>query len=77
MTDIPTALEINCETGEVVERPLTTAEINQRQADAQAWAAQEKSKQDAAALHASQRASGRAKLLTLGFTQAEIDALLS
>ena len=29
-----TAIEINCETGEVTERPLTAEEITQREADA-------------------------------------------
>ena len=37
---IPTAIEVNCATGEVTERPLTAEEIAQREADATAYAAQ-------------------------------------
>jgi hypothetical protein len=36
MSDVLTAIEVNCETGEVTERPLTVEEIAQREADAQA-----------------------------------------
>jgi hypothetical protein len=34
----PTAIEVNCATGEVTERPLTAEEITQREADAAAYA---------------------------------------
>ena len=32
----PIAIEVNCETGDVTERPLTAEEIAQREADAAA-----------------------------------------
>jgi len=48
MTDTPIAIEVNCETGEVVERPLTAEEIAQREVDAAAAAAR-KAEEDAAA----------------------------
>lgn len=41
-----TAIEINCETGEVSERDLTAAELAQRGADAKAHA-DEKAKEEA------------------------------
>ena len=41
-----TAIEINCTTGEVVERELTADELAQREADAKA-AADEKAAEDA------------------------------
>ena len=71
-----TAIEINCETGEVTERPLTAAEIAaneaaQAQAEADALAAEEE-----AAAKAAAKASAQAKLATLGLTADEVAALL-
>jgi hypothetical protein len=71
----PTAIEVNCTTGEVTERPLTAEEIEQREVDAAAWAI-EKAEQDAAAeAAAAAKASGQAKLAALGLTADEIAAL--
>lgn len=57
--------EVNCETGEVVERDETTEEIAVRELSAQleadAWAARE---------------SALAKLQVLGLTEKEVQALL-
>ena len=71
-----TAIEINCETGEVIERPLTAEEIAaneaaQAQAAADALAAEEE-----AAAKAAAKASAQAKLATLGLTADEVSALL-
>ncbi len=71
-----TAIEINCETGEVTERPLTAEEIAaneaaQAQAEADALAAEEEATAKAAA-----KASAQAKLATLGLTADEVAALL-
>jgi len=71
-----TAIEINCETGEVTERPLTAEEIAaneaaQAQAAASALAAEEE-----AAAKAAAKASAQAKLATLGLTADEVAALL-
>jgi hypothetical protein len=71
-----TAIEINCETGEVTERPLTADEIAaneaaQAQAEADAIAAEE-----VAAAKAAAKASAQAKLATLGLTADEVSALL-
>ena len=70
-----TAIEINCETGEVIERPLTTDEIAaneaaQVQAEADRLAAQA----EAEAIEAA-KASAQAKLAALGLTPEEISAL--
>jgi len=69
-----TAIEVNCATGEVVERPLTAEELAQREADAQA-ATIAKAEEDA---KAAQNAEAKAALLTkLGITADEAKLLLS
>jgi len=63
MSDTPIAIEVNCETGVVIERPLTAEEIAQREADAAA-AAVRKAEEDAAAeALAALKASAKAKLV--------------
>jgi len=70
-----TAIEINCETGEVTERPLTSDEIAANEAAAAAAEA-ERVAQEAQALAAEQaKASAVAKLASLGLTPDEISAL--
>lgn len=76
MTDTPIAIEVNCETGEVVERPLTAEEIAQREADAAAFAVAEAERIAAAEAAAAAKASGIAKLLALGLTEEEANALV-
>ena len=69
------AIEINCETGEVIERPLTSEEIAANQAAA-ATAEAERLEREAQALAAEQaKASAVAKLASLGLTPDEISAL--
>jgi hypothetical protein len=58
-----TAIEVNCETGEVTERPLTAEEIAQREADAAAFAAAEAEREAAAEALAALKASAKAKLV--------------
>ena len=70
-----TAIEVNCETGEVLERPLTAAELAQREADAAAHAAAEHEKEVAAAEVAAAKEAAHAKLVALGLTADEIAAL--
>jgi hypothetical protein len=67
-----TAIEINCATGEVVERDLTAAELAQREADAEAYADQKTADDKAAADKAAARQAVYAKL---GLTADEIAAL--
>jgi len=75
MTDTLTAIEVNCETGVVTERPLTAEEISQREADAAAYAAQKAEEDAAKAAAAEAKASAEAKLAALGLTPEEIAAL--
>lgn len=70
------AVEINCETGEVVERPLTPAEIAQREADAAAFAAAEAERIAAEEAKAAAKASALAKLTALGLTEEEALAIV-
>ena len=70
-----TAIEINCTTGEVIERPLTAEEIAANEAaEAQAAAAAHEAEAEAAAV-AEAKANGQAKLAALGLTAEEIAAL--
>ena len=69
------AIEINCETGEVIERPLTADEIAANEAAAAAAEA-DRLEREALALAAEQaKASAVAKLASLGLTPDEISAL--
>jgi hypothetical protein len=71
----PTAIEVNCTTGEVTERPLTAEEIAQREADAIAAEADRVAREEAAEALAALKASAKAKLAALGLTPEEIAAL--
>jgi hypothetical protein len=69
-----TKIEVNCATGEVVERPLTAEELAQREADAQAAEAR-KAEEDA---KATADAEAKAALLAkLGITEDEAKLLLA
>jgi uncharacterized protein YfdQ (DUF2303 family) len=69
-----TAIEVNCETGEVTERPLTTEELAQREAVAEAIA----TAQAEAEVKAAADAEAKAALLTkLGITADEAKLLLA
>jgi len=72
----PTAIEINCETGEVTERPLTAEEIAANEAAQAQAAADAKAAEEEAAAKAAAKASAQAKLATLGLTADEVSALL-
>lgn len=69
------ALEVNCETGEVIERPLTAEEIAQREVDAAAAAEFRATQEAEAAAVAAAKASASAKLAALGLSAEEIAAL--
>ena len=75
MTSTPISIEINCETGEVTERPLTAEEISRREADTAATAAAQAEREAAEAATATAKASAEAKLAALGLTADEIAAL--
>ena len=77
MTDTPIAIEVNCETGEVVERPLTAEEIAQREADADAAATAEAERTAAEEALAALKASAKAKLISgQPLTAEEADTLV-
>jgi hypothetical protein len=74
MSDAPKKIVVNCETKEVSEIILTSEEIAQREADAQAAAA--KAHEDEVA--AAEAAEAKAALLTkLGITEDEAKLLLA
>jgi hypothetical protein len=62
-TETPIAVEVDCSTGLVTERPLTPEEIAQREADAAAFAEQKAEEQEAAEALAALKASARSKLV--------------
>jgi hypothetical protein len=75
MSEIITRLEVNCETGETIEIPLTEAELAQRELDAAA-ALEAKAAQDAEiAAKAAAKADAVAALVALGLTEAQVTAL--
>jgi hypothetical protein len=69
------AIEVNCATGEVTERPLTAEEIAQREADAAAYALLEAEREATQAAVEAAKASANEKLAGLGLTTEEIAAL--
>ena len=70
-----TAIEVNCETGKVIERPLTAEELAQREADVAAHAAAEAEREAVEAAAQAAKESAQAKLAALGLTTEEIAAL--
>jgi Holliday junction resolvasome RuvABC DNA-binding subunit len=72
----PIALEVNCETGEVVERPLTAEEIADRTALAEQAAQEQAAREEEAAQKETDRLAGIAALKALGLTDAQITALV-
>ena len=75
MSEVLTAIEVNCSTGVVTERPLTAEEVAQREADAQAAEARRAEEEAAKAAEEAAKASAQAKLAALGLTPEEIAAL--
>ena len=76
MSESLTKIVINCETKEETIVPLTAEEIAQREADAAAFAVAEAERIAAAEAAAEAKASGIAKLLALGLTEDEANALV-
>lgn len=75
MTDTPTILEVNCETGEETVRPLNAEELAQRAKDAENFAAKEAEREAEAQAKADAKAAAIAKLAALGLTEEEATAL--
>jgi len=77
MTNIPTALEIDCSTGIETLRTLTAEEIAHRESDAIAAAAQQEEAAQAATALAALKASAKAKLISgQPLTAEEADTLV-
>lgn len=74
MTEL-TVIEVNCETGEVTERPFTEEEIAEREASAAARAVEKAAEEAEAASKAEAKLSAQAKLAALGLSAEEIAAL--
>jgi hypothetical protein len=72
---IPQVVEINCETGEEVYRPMTAEELQQREEDKIAWEAEQIIIQEEKDRIAAAKASAEAKLSALGLTAEEIAAI--
>ena len=72
----PIAVEVNCETKQVTERPLTAEEIAQREADAAAAAAAEAEREAEEAAKAAAKRSAIDKLAALGLTPEEAAAIV-
>ena len=69
------AIEINCETGEVIERPLTADEIAANEAVAVQAEADRVAREAEAAAAQAAKESAQSKLAALGLTADEIAAL--
>ena len=70
-----TAIEINCTTGEVIERPLTAEEIAANEAAAVQAEADRVAREAEATAAQAAKESANAKLAALGLTAEEIAAL--
>jgi hypothetical protein len=69
------AIEVNCETGVVTERPLTAEEITANEAAAAQAEADRVTAEAEAAAVAEAKANAQTKLAALGLTAEEIAAL--
>jgi hypothetical protein len=74
MSDI--AIEVNCATGEVTERPLTAEELAEREAQALVAAEEQAQREQELAAQAAAKQSAQDKLLALGLSDQEVAALL-
>ena len=71
----PTVLEINCATGEIVERPMTTEEIQQRELDAIEAATAQAEREAEESAKAAAKQTAQQKLVALGLTDQEVIAI--
>ena len=75
MSERPTRVEVNCETGEQTVIELTDAEIAEMEATAQAAAEAQAAREAEAAAVAAAKEAAHAKLAALGLSADEIAAL--
>lgn len=76
MSEVLTKVVVDCSTGEQQIVPLTAEEIKQREADAKAFAEAQAAAEAEAAAKEAARQSGIDKLLKLGLTEEEANALV-
>lgn len=76
MSETLTKVVVNCETGEQEVLPLTAEEIAQMEADRIAFEEAQAAAQAEAEAKEAARQSGIAKLLALGLTEEEANALI-
>ena len=76
MAETLTKVVVNCETGVQEILPLTAEEIADRETAAAAFAIEQAEREAAATAAAEAKASGIAKLLALGLTEDEANALV-
>jgi hypothetical protein len=76
MSETLTKVVVNCETGVTEIIPLTAEEIADRETAAAAYAVEQAEREAAAEAAAEVKASGLAKLMALGLTEAEANALV-
>lgn len=74
--EVPMVLEVNCATGEQTMRPMTEAELAQREADRIAAEAAEAERVAAEEAAAAAKASALSKLTALGLTEEEALAII-
>ena len=77
MSEILTKMVVDCSTGIHETIPLTTEEIAEMQANAEAAADAQEAQAAEEAEAAEAKASGIAKLLALGLTEEEANALIN
>lgn len=76
MTETLTKVVVDCSTGEQQVLPLTAEEIAQQEADAAAFALEKAAREAEAAAKEAARQNGIAKLIALGLTEEEAQALV-
>lgn len=75
--EIPTVLEVNCATGEQTMRPMTEAELAQRETDRIASEAAEAERLAAEEAKAASLAAARQELIDLGLSESAADAIMA
>lgn len=76
MSDL-VAVEVNCETGEVTERPLTADELEARELEAARFEEARLQREAEKAAAEVALAAARQELLDLGLSEAAADAIMS
>jgi hypothetical protein len=77
MTEPLIAIEVNCATGETIERPFTAEEIAMQEADTLAWAERKAQEEAEATKLADLKASAKAKLIAgAALTEEEASVLV-